>query len=95
MPGPNNEPAKQLRLPPKTNEFSKPGKPASLPDVRADFDVERWALLVADGQVPFPTDLESSVQEALVRRVSQRRRLRLLKFIARAIAQDICRLRDS
>jgi hypothetical protein len=95
MPGPNNEPAKQLRLQPNTNEFDKPAKPASPPSVGADFDVDRWAMLVTDGQVPFPTHLKSSAQEALMRRVSQLRRLRLLKFIARAIAQDICRSRDS
>jgi hypothetical protein len=95
MPGPHNEPAEQLRLPPNTNEFSKPAKPTSPANGVADFDVDRWARLVADGQVPLPTHLESSEQEALVRRVSQLRRLRLLKFIARAIAQDICRSRDS
>lgn len=56
-------------------------------------DLERWAQLVADGQVPFPPHLESSAQEAILHRVAHLRRSRLLKFIARVIASDLLQSR--
>ena len=54
-------------------------------------DVDRWARLIADGQVSFPAELSLLTQEVLAREVSQFRRQRLLKFIARVIAMDIYR----
>ena len=57
-------------------------------------DLDRWASLVADGQVPFPKELPSQTQEVLGRKVSRLRRLRLLRFIARTIALDIHRSRE-
>jgi hypothetical protein len=54
-------------------------------------DVDRWARLIADGQVSFPAELSLLTQEVLAREVSQFRRQRLLRFIARAIAMDIYR----
>ena len=57
-------------------------------------DLDRWAKLIAEGEVPFPTELSSLTQEMLAKKISQNRRHRLLRFIARAIAMDIHRSRE-
>ena len=60
-----------------------------------NFDIDRWAQLVADGQTSFPTELTSPQRETLMHRVARLRRTRLLNFIARAIAEDIFRSRSN
>ena len=51
----------------------------------------RLADLVASGELPLPTDLHSDQLEHLAREVRQRRRRRLVRFIARTLALDIHR----
>lgn len=58
-------------------------------DARAENDLARMAEVVANGQVPFPTDLPESEAERLRLLVVCRRRKRLVTLIARAIARDI------
>lgn len=60
-----------------------------------DIDADRWAQLIANGDAGFPTDLPTEVKADLISKVSQLRRSRLLKYIARAIADDILRARGS
>jgi hypothetical protein len=52
---------------------------------------DRLADLVAGGAVPFPADLPPAQQADLAGRVRQRRRDRLVRLIARAIADDLLR----
>src|SRR5690242_15647635 len=54
-------------------------------------DRQRWAQLVADGEIPFPKGLDPAEEIELAQEVARRRRIRLLKFIARTIAVDIYR----
>ena len=65
-----------------------PPEPASTVR-RRPIDIGRLAQRVADGQLPCPSNLDPAKQRALVLRVAQLRRFRLLRFIARAIANDI------
>lgn len=53
----------------------------------------RWADLVARGEVAFPAGLTQGQEETLLQAVRQRRRQRLVQFVARAIAQEIRRCR--
>jgi hypothetical protein len=69
-------------------------EPASSPNAGNNLNVDRWAQLAADGQVPLPLHLQSPTREAIITRVAQLRRSRLVEFIARAIAQDIWHSRD-
>jgi hypothetical protein len=90
MPGPNRRPARQRRsLPPDAGEISEAAESKSAANSVADIDVERWAPIVADGQAPFPQHITPPTRKALIQRVAQLRRQRLLKFIARVIALDI------
>lgn len=84
--------------------IDRPKRPAALTDDsskptdngtegNAPPDLNRLAQLIADGQIPIPARLHSATQQALVSRVADLRRSRFLRFIARAIAQDIHRLR--
>ncbi len=57
----------------------------------APSDFERWARLIADGEVPLPDGLSSDDADELTARVRTRRRDRLLKIIAELIAGDIAR----
>jgi hypothetical protein len=59
----------------------------------SDFDIDRWSSPVADGQLPFPTNLRLQLQSTLAARVSELRRARLISHIARTIAIDILRER--
>lgn len=52
-------------------------------------DLERVADLAASGDVPFPEDLPADQLLQLAAMVRERRRYRLVQFIARAIAHDI------
>ena len=54
----------------------------------------RVAELVANGELPFPEDLSAERSHRLLNEVQQRRRCRLVKFIAHTIAMDILRSRD-
>ncbi len=54
----------------------------------------RLAELVASGELSLPVDLPPDQLELLVRKVRQRRRRRLVRFIADAIAMDIHRSRE-
>lgn len=54
-----------------------------------NFDIERWAPLVANGEVPFPKDLARDQRTLLLFEVNRLRRGRLVRYIARAIASDI------
>jgi hypothetical protein len=95
MLGSNHEtPEQRGLLGPNQGEFFQPAEPASPPEAGDQSDVDRWARLVADGQVPLPLHLRPSKREAIVRKASQLRRLRLMEFISRAIAQDILQSRD-
>ena len=62
------------------------------PDERVD--LSRWARLIANGHMSFPTELSPQAQEALARKVSTVRKQRLLNYIARAIAADILRSQE-
>jgi len=54
-------------------------------------DLETLADLCAVGSVPIPFDLPAPEQQKLLLVVGQRRRKRLLKLFAAAIARDILR----
>lgn len=47
------------------------------------------AELVARGEIPFPTDLDRDAQRRLLRSVRELLRRRLIRLVARAIANDI------
>ncbi len=53
--------------------------------------LNRWAELVATGEAGFPDNLLKADEAALCRQVRQRRRDRLIRFVARAIAREIWR----
>ena len=53
--------------------------------------LDQVAGLVARGELPFPTGLAPDQVHRLAVEVRERRRRRLVKFIARSIAQKICR----
>jgi hypothetical protein len=75
-------------LRPNSDEHDKPS-PSGSPDSANQLNLARLAQLVADGQAPLALPLEPSARSSLIRRVSQLRRERLLRFVARAIAYDI------
>jgi hypothetical protein len=54
-------------------------------------DLVCYGRMVADGEIPFPTDLSPGNLQQLARQVAHRRRTRLVRFIACAIAADIDR----
>jgi hypothetical protein len=54
-----------------------------------NWDSSRWAEAVASGAVGFPNNIGCEEAEQLSLEVSRRRRDRLVKYIARMIAQDI------
>ncbi|MCA9207945.1 MAG: hypothetical protein KDA55_06295 [Planctomycetales bacterium] len=56
-----------------------------------DEQMERWAQLLADGDVEFPPDLLESQVAALVNQVQLRRRRRLIQWLAREIARYLQR----
>ena len=58
-------------------------------------DVNRWADMIANGQMGFPKDLPAQAEAELARAVGRLRRQRLLNFIAHAIAMDIHRDRET
>ena len=56
--------------------------------------LDHVAELVANGELPFPEALPTERSHRLLNEVQQRRRRRLVKFIAHTIAMDILRSRD-
>lgn len=56
-----------------------------------DEQMERWARLLADGEVEFPEALPAHQAEVLLAEVRRLRRKRLIRFIARQIARHIKR----
>lgn len=56
-------------------------------------ELTKYADLIASGEVRLPAGLTRSEEEGLLQAVQVRRRRRLVKFVARAIAQDILRSR--
>ena len=51
----------------------------------------RVARLIADGELPFPADLPAADAAALAAEVRRLRRGRLVRHVARAIAEDLLR----
>jgi len=49
----------------------------------------RLAALVAVGEAPFPADFEPQDLQIVLAEVARLRRRKLVRFVARAIAQDI------
>ena len=49
----------------------------------------RLAALVAIGEAPFPADFEPQDLQIVLAEVARLRRRKLVRFVARAIAQDI------
>lgn len=60
-------------------------------DLRSPGEMQRWADLVADAEVGFPENLDVETETRLVEEVRRRRRARLVRYIAGAIAQEILR----
>ena len=56
-----------------------------------DEQIGRSAELIAEGGMPFPSDLATGQTQALACRVQALRRVRLVQFIARLIALDLRR----
>ncbi|MBI3860970.1 MAG: hypothetical protein HY290_03660 [Planctomycetia bacterium] len=69
---------------------SSPNSPATS-GPNGQVDRQRWAQLIADGEIPFPVGLSALDEQALVGEVARRRRARLLKYIACQIALSIKR----
>lgn len=55
--------------------------------------LQRLAEMVARGEAPIPEDLEPIDLQKLLAELACRRRTRLIRFIAQAIAEDIHRSR--
>lgn len=53
--------------------------------------LERWAQLLADGELDFPPDLPAAQVEQLVALVQCRRRQRLIRWLASEIARHLQR----
>lgn len=72
-----------------SDQFSEPDKYNDLLSTPEKLD--QVARIVAQGEFPFPTGLTSDQAAQLATEVRKRRRRRLVKFIARSIAQEIWR----
>jgi hypothetical protein len=73
-------------------EDDEHGTAEQSPDDRQCLDqnqLSRWAQLIANGEVAFPHELQPAQEEALLREVRVRRHDRLVKFVARHIAEHI------
>lgn len=67
--------------------FAAP-KPAT---THNELDVAKVAVLVADGEIEWPTDLTDAQAAALSKVVREINRSRLINLVARLIAEDIFR----
>ena len=54
-------------------------------------DLQRLAALIANTELPFPSDLAAGDARRLTENVRFEKRKRLIQFLARAIAHDIVR----
>ena len=72
-----------------SDQFSEPKEYTDLLSTPEKLD--QVATIVAQGEFPFPTGLVFDQIEQLADEVRKRRRRRLVKFIARSIAQEIWR----
>src|SRR4051812_40801406 len=70
--------------------LAKPA-PQSASGPSGTVDRQTWAQLIADGEIPFPAGLGNDEEARLACDVAQRRRIRLINYIARIIALDIHR----
>lgn len=70
------------RDPSQTNEFATESHSESL-------DPLKLALLIATGELPFPTGLSSHETDRLAVQVRNRRRVQLVHFLARQVAQHL------
>ena len=57
----------------------------------SNMDLAHLAELIANGEASFPTGLMKDEKQRLLQAVQDRRRRRLVQYIAGAIAQDIFR----
>ena len=74
---------------------SSPDADSLSPTSQPTQSISRWAALVAEGTVAFPSGLTAEESEQLRADVSRRRRERLVKFLARVIAADIRSSREA
>lgn len=58
-------------------------------DTLSSNELCRWAQLIAEGSAPSPTNLAPALEERMAREVRRLRRERLVRFLARLIAQDL------
>lgn len=63
----------------------------NLPVESNDLDVTRIARLIADGEVDWPEKLTSDQASALTTKIRNLNRSRLIKLVARLIANDMFR----
>lgn len=61
----------------------------------SESQLERFAELIAEGQMAWPADLPQPQQEELTARVRQKLRSDLMQFIARLIAAEFFQERSS
>ena len=59
------------------------------PSVEPAERLRRWAALVAVGDAPLPAELRPAELSIVLAEVARLRRQRLVRLVARAIAQDI------
>lgn len=75
------------------SEPRSPQPPVSQPEASRSLDtaerLHRWALLIASGEAPLPAELAPAELSVVLAEVARLRRERLVRFVARAIAQDI------
>jgi hypothetical protein len=76
-------------VPVVTNAHSSPQPPPEL--ALTDEQVERWAVLIANGHDQFPTEVAQPDRDRLLAAVRRRRRDRLVQHIAGLIALDLHR----
>lgn len=77
-----SEPQIRPRDPDQTNEFEAESNTPSI-------DPSKLALLIATGELPFPTSLSSHETDRLAVQVRNRRRTQLVQFLARQVAQHL------
>lgn len=77
-----------------THAAKTPAVADSIEDLTKE-QLERLADLIANGEVPIEEALAIDNQSMLIVEIARRRQSRLLKFIARSIALDIARSRES
>src|SRR5437667_213952 len=72
-----------------TSRAAKPASPTPGSVLLTPEQVARWADLLARGEAGLPEGLAPCQEEELRQHVCRLRRARLIRFIARQIAQDI------